>query len=220
MPTVNTAIQTSLYLTDSAGDPLTGADLGDFTATATRLGSTTTAQATISERSGGLYALSFTPTAAGFWELFVTYDDGTTARQFADTWEVTAANDAETITDAVAARLRRAVVTVTAPVSTTQTVTLMQGDDYLAADGRALEWTSTGWPDLTGAAVTWQVGLRGSETLYPVTVVDAATVRVELTTAQTNALTPRVVRTYQLVATLTNGSVVTLTHGELFVAPA
>lgn len=219
MPTVGTAIPDDFYLADTAGTAITGASAAAFTVTATRMGGAETATVTVSEDAGGWYLTTFTPTAAGRWALRVTYDDGTTSRIFSETYDVTEANDAETVAATVAARLRRQVVTVTAPVATTGTVELVQGDDYLAADGRALDWTSTGWPDLTGASVEWQVSLRGTETVYPASVVDADTVRVELTAEQTAALTPRQLRTYQLVATLPGGSIVTLTRGELFVEP-
>lgn len=69
-----------------------------------------------------------------------------------------------------------------------KTIYLTRGDDYLAADGRALEWDLDGAPDVTGATVTLTVGdlftASGS-------VVNSTTVRVELPNAKTVLLPKR-----------------------------
>jgi hypothetical protein len=44
------------------------------------------------------------------------------------------------------------VITVTTPLAVDgSTLSLVRGDDYLVAEGRALTFTSTGWEDLTSA---------------------------------------------------------------------
>ncbi|MBU2249537.1 MAG: hypothetical protein KKD77_22510, partial [Gammaproteobacteria bacterium] len=86
-------------------------------------------------------------------------------------------------------------------------VTTYRGDDYYNADGRALEWTSTSWPTLTGATITAVISgvctLTGS-------VVSASKVRLELTDAQTTAI-PEGDYAFQIYAALvTSGNIVTL----------
>jgi len=113
-------------------------------------------------------------------------------------------------------------VTVSSPVATGgRLLVLVRGDDYLAADGRALEWSSDDWPDLTGAAValtarsktTGEVALSAAG---EVTVAGAGsqTVRVELPTAATSLLSAGTARLeFDVQATLAGGSIVTLVLG-------
>src|SRR5258705_12039848 len=57
------------------------------------------------------------------------------------------------------------VVTLANPVSSTSEITIIQGDSYYNADGRALEWStdsSTTWPDLTGATITFTANKHAS----------------------------------------------------------
>lgn len=110
-------------------------------------------------------------------------------------------------------------ITVVSPVSKDGgTITLYRGDDYFAADGRALEWTDTGalWPDLTGATVNFKAG-----TLTKACVVVTATgvnkkVRVELSKTDINAL-PDPYYAFEIEATLANGHVITLATGKLYI---
>ena len=90
-------------------------------------------------------------------------------------------------------RVGAAPITVVSPVDPeTAGATVYQGRDYYAADGLALEWTSTTWPNLTAAtAVTFTV--NSTPVLTGVaTVVNAGQptqkLRVELSRAQTTAL--------------------------------
>lgn len=114
-------------------------------------------------------------------------------------------------------------VTVTSPVAETGAVEVFIGDSYQAADGRALQWAATGWPDLTGASITFEVHRTVSpyravlQTAGVVTVAGAATqeVRVELT----GTLTAGLVRgnyDYEVVATLASGGVLTLVRGPFY----
>lgn len=50
-------------------------------------------------------------------------------------------------------------ITVLGPVLDAETVTIIRGDDYLAADGRSLDFTYTSAADLTGASVSLLVGV-------------------------------------------------------------
>jgi hypothetical protein len=106
-------------------------------------------------------------------------------------------------------------VTVTGPVAEGGEVEIVKGDDYAAADGRALEWTSTTWPNLTGATITFRVlqQIRDDVLLTKagsvVTPTGTAKVRVELTAAETGALSAGGHR-FEVVATLSSGRVATL----------
>lgn len=94
----------------------------------------------------------------------------------------------------------------------TTAIELIQGDDYKAADSRAIIFTSaTGWPVLTGAAVVLRVG--GFKD-YNFSVTNATTVTRDFTAAETVLLTAGRYD-YQLIATLTNGDVVTIAQGLL-----
>lgn len=89
MPTVDTVLRDSLYLTDDAGTAITGADTNDFTSTATLMGSATTATVTVSEDANGFYFVDYTPDRLGVWRVVVEYDDGTTQRTFIRTHHIT-----------------------------------------------------------------------------------------------------------------------------------
>jgi len=104
------------------------------------------------------------------------------------------------------------LVSSTAPVDAEGNVRLTRGDDYYAADGRALEWSDDAWPNLTGGSVQFTV--RSPATLQVVGSIVVAgsglqTVRVELSRAQTAVLSsPRYV--FDLIATLADGNKATL----------
>jgi hypothetical protein len=93
-----------------------------------------------------------------------------------------------------------AALTVAGPVSVMSPVnpegdelTIVRGDDYQQVDGRAITWSNPNWPTLTGATVTLTIR-RKSTGLVELTVagivVDALTVRVELSKTLTGALVP------------------------------
>lgn len=103
-------------------------------------------------------------------------------------------------------------ITVQTPVdASVPSVTLIRGDSYFAADGRAITFTSSSWPDVTGATVVMKVnGLYD----YTFTVTNATTVTRDFTSAETNAYpNPGGSYDFQLIATLSNGRVVTLAEG-------
>ncbi len=115
-------------------------------------------------------------------------------------------------------------VTVVSPTASGgQLLTIVRGDDYLAADGRAPAWSSDDWPDLTAAAVqlTARDKTSGDVALSAageVTVAGAGdqTVRVELPTAATSVLRVGAQRyVFDVEATLAGGSVVTLVMGTV-----
>ena len=108
-------------------------------------------------------------------------------------------------------------VTIVSPVATDGTsITLIRGDDYLNADNRALTFSGDSWPTLTSGAVALIVDVNGTPTSYAGVITGAGECYVELTDTQTAALTPGTY-SYDLQATLSGGSVVTLVQGLLLV---
>ena len=111
-----------------------------------------------------------------------------------------------------------AQVTVTSPVASDGTsITVVRGDDYLNTDGRALTFTGATWPTLTAGTVALIVDTSGTPTSYSGVITAATSCYVELTTTQTTALSARRTYDYDLQATLSNGSIVTLVQGTLLV---
>lgn len=115
-------------------------------------------------------------------------------------------------------------VIVAGPFDEFATPEIVAGDDYAAADGRALEWVKTDgtWPNLTGATVTLLAHQqRGSASFSATGSIVVPTgagqkVRVPIlaaSTAQKDGL-----YNYQLLATLAgSGRKVTLALGDLIV---
>jgi len=144
-------------------------------------------------------------------------------------WRDGARLDAEL--DAIKAKtdtLGSGTVVVNAPLSTDgQTLTLVVGDDYYEADGRAIEFrpsTDGDWPDLTGAQVVLTVSTDYGQVLLSVagTVVNPTTnklVRFELSSTDTNNLRHGANK-FAVEATLANGHNVTLVaQGKCIVLP-
>jgi hypothetical protein len=119
--------------------------------------------------------------------------------------------------------LATSTVTVVGPVLSTGTISLVVGDSYKAVDGRAIAISSGGWPDLTGATITFTIKSKTGAvtTPYAGSVVTPnganAKVQIELTSAQTSAIADGL-WTYAFSAALANGDVVTLAGGTLKVS--
>lgn len=92
-------------------------------------------------------------------------------------------------------------VSVIAPVAVGGNVTTIQGDDYALADGRALVWPVMTTANIVGGTVAVVLQHAGS---YTGTVVDATTVRLELTRTQTRAI-PEGARRFQVIVTQAAG---------------
>jgi len=110
-------------------------------------------------------------------------------------------------------------VTVTNPVADSGDVTLYQGDDYAADDGRSLTFAVADATHALGLD-TATVKLKATQATWEAASVtstdDGYTVAFEPTAAQTAALTTRQ-QSYELEATLASGRVVTLAIGTLTV---
>lgn len=114
-------------------------------------------------------------------------------------------------------------ITVTAPVLASGDVEIVRGDDYLNADGRALEWSSDDWTplDLTSAqSVTFKANTRYMTTVFSkaATVLSDTEVRVELTHAETTLFAVgRNAYRFDLEAVLVSGDIITLAQGTMTV---
>ena len=98
-------------------------------------------------------------------------------------------------------------------------LTVVRGDDYLAADGRALDFLDElgVWPTLTGATIAFEMRNAASEvgTTAGSVIVGSGggkQVRVELSAAFTSARSTGEY-TYHVRGTLANGHVITLRNG-------
>lgn len=109
-------------------------------------------------------------------------------------------------------------ITTVSPVAQSGDVEIVRGDDYAAADARALDFTDTdaAWPDLTSATIV----LTAGGFTAPGTVVTAVgankKIRVELTDVQTLTLVQGAIR-FTIRATLSNANEVVLIQGNMVV---
>jgi hypothetical protein len=117
-------------------------------------------------------------------------------------------------------------ITIVSPVSPEGTLlTIVRGDDCTIAAGQAIEFTFSGCPDLTGAAVTLTIrhpATKAVELAKAGTVIVAGagpqTVRFEPTAAETNELTVGVeVLRFDVQATLASGAIRTPVRGNVTV---
>lgn len=114
---------------------------------------------------------------------------------------------------------------VTAVPSATQLV-LVAGDDYLAIDSRALDFTYSGYPDFTGASsVKLRITPINSPGILKLTltgsVLSSTSLRFEATRTQTATLDQSPL-SFEVEVTLADGSVITptaLSFGKVTVYP-
>lgn len=122
----------------------------------------------------------------------------------------------------VVSKLGGTTITVTAPVAAGGDVTIYIGDDYNNTDGRALDWSSAGWPDLTSATPITLTAYRATTAsadwsitgTAPTAGVGTQTVRFQPTNANTDDLRAGAF-TFQIEATLSSGRIVTLVEATL-----
>ena len=103
----------------------------------------------------------------------------------------------------------------TGPVSNTGDVEIIRGDDYYHADSRALTWSDTSWPVLTGGSILLTVRDKSDVALIENAagvVSGASECYVELTSTQTTVAAG--IWKFDLQATLASGHVVTLESGN------
>lgn len=114
------------------------------------------------------------------------------------------------LTDAAIAQLAGVEITLATDTQTdNSSLDIVQGCDYAAEDGTAKTWNITDTADLSGATATLTLKRGATSTDFDGTVTDTGTnawaIAVELTAAQTAALTAANDWTYSLVLTLANG---------------
>ena len=164
---------------------------------------------TVADLSDGRYQWAFTPATAGAHSAVLV---GSVSGDVPiNVVVVTAAQS-----DPVAAFLTRAV-TMTAPLNAaTGTMTVVRGDDYLHADGRAFTFDVSGFPSLSGDSVEWRAIREGRTRITKaLTVVDSDTARLELADTDTGKLRVGATYTYAVVNTDDD---VTLATGSLVVS--
>lgn len=199
---------------------------------------TAAAMTEYTSEGGAAYRYDYTPVAAGTYR-------GTASTAHADATQPivlignsTAIDDSggggatpEEISDAVwgadSRTLTGPTVTFSSPFDgNSENIILVRGDDYTTGDdGRALEWSGTNWPVLTGGSIALlmrSVSAPADVQSYAGTVVDVDTARVELTHTQTGALDVSSNRNqpayhFALVATLADATIVTLVRGNVVV---
>jgi hypothetical protein len=109
-----------------------------------------------------------------------------------------------------------ASISITSPVAVAgSTINIVRGDGYYSADGRALEFTDSGstWPSLTSASAF--VVIDGNAVLLTGSIIDAATIHVQMTEAQSGLLSVGE-HNYHLYVLLANGHTVTLARGIIY----
>lgn len=119
-------------------------------------------------------------------------------------------------------RIGTGAITVISPVALSGDITLISGDDYAAVDGRAIEWISADWPDLTGATIAFNTKTvvdTGAFTKAGVVVTPTGTkrVRVEFTNVETAAFNTSAPYKFDIQATLASGRIVTLVRSHMLV---
>jgi hypothetical protein len=148
-------------------------------------------------------------------------------------WTGTTAVDLGTIY----AEFAEAIIVVTSPVATDGSISLVQGDSYTTANGRALTWTvvTASLPDMTGAEVSIGLATPANykktgfesptlEVVGTITTNGANTIfTIELSAAQTAGLSTALdhncaeAYVYQLRVELSNGQLYTIQLGNVAV---
>lgn len=115
-------------------------------------------------------------------------------------------------------RIGPADITVVSPVSESGDITIVAGDSYVTAKGTALSWTSSDFPDLTGATLSFLVDTLEATPVCSNPGEAEQTITVELTAEQTATLSAvRRPYPFDIEATYTGGIVVTVVRGEVSV---
>ncbi len=159
---------------------------------------------------------------AGGQEVSVTLMSGDVVNQIRDALEEPLTLSIDGFTGNALSQLRALPVVTTTPVTQEKLVTLLAGDDYYQADGRALEFVNSSqtWPDLAGAELSLIIENGTSE----LTIEGEAGVtgweqwvRFEMGRNQTAGLMG--LYDYSVWAELGNGHEVTLVQGKFKVNP-
>lgn len=162
-------------------------------------------------------AVSRTLTAFGF-EVEATVDEEALAAAVVAAISEEGVVDEAAVAAAVVTALAALTITVQSPVASSGTITIYQGDDYVAAEGTSIAVTVavSGAPILTGATIR----LKLDEATWTATACTSDgtdwTITFEPDATATAALSAGT-RPYELEATLASGSVRTLSRGVFVV---
>jgi len=202
-----------LTLRTATGTPITGKVKADFALTYYVDGAdTATTAITITEvGSTGDYLL-YVPDAATNTDHTLIIEDGGSLGVAAGWQERATWPNRPDTADFISAG---GTLTYSGAVTPTGDVEIVRGDDYSNTDGRALNWTDASWPTLTGGTIAFSV--RDNEGIVLIdsiagVIVDASTIYVELTAAQTTVDPGK--HRFDVQATLVSGRVVTLQLGK------
>lgn len=113
-------------------------------------------------------------------------------------------------------RISTTGITLISQIATNGDIRVILGDDYLAVDNRAIGFSFTSCPVLTGGAIDFRVRAGTAVISLPGTVTGAASCRVEMTAAQIATIGAGV-WSFDLQSTLANGHVVTLVQALMIV---
>lgn len=229
---VGDSVTASFLWEDTDGAPLTALSPAP-TATLTAPDGTITAPTIAQRGSSPYFDVTVTLSSAGLWAIQAQCTDTDCATPYTEPVGILAtAESLEDVLDEVEAisaaiiGLSAGDVTVISPVDAADsTITIYRGDDYKAAESRRLSWTSSAWTayNITGATILFSARYkRATGALFTKagTVLDATTVAVELTNAETLALgLEGTTFAFDVQATLTNSDVVTLAWGDMFITP-
>jgi hypothetical protein len=114
-------------------------------------------------------------------------------------------------------------ITVVSPLSAGgEVLTLVVGDDYFHAHGRAIDFLSDDYPDLAGASCLLRILSRDTGAVVfslAGTIVDAKTLRFEIPRTETAKLTPAAVGTYVYSSRVifADGQIATEKRGQVLV---
>lgn len=183
------------------------------TSNATRLGTT------------NYFYRDYAVASAGTYLFYGTTNDANASRANTETGEAvvgqTWIQSISTILMQTANLASGEVVFVSPLDALTNKLTLIRGDDYKVAEGRALTWSSASWVTynlLTATSLKFRAKKKTGTTVFQKagTVVSSTEVRVELTSAETATFDIRHGSMYYDVeATLANGDIITLVIGSL-----
>ncbi len=112
-------------------------------------------------------------------------------------------------------RIGSNTITIVSPVADDGAISLIYGDDYLAVDGRALDFTGTTWPAITTSTIALKVQ-AATALSFAGSVLSASSCRVPLTATQVATIGVGV-WAYDLEATI-GTSAITLAQDYLTVA--
>lgn len=220
---------------DGNADPIAGATVTMTIRNAAGVAVVTSGAAT--ERtgeSGSYYEYIYTPVADTTYTAVASTNHASALQNWLLVGSATAEQDnsgggltAEEVWEWPVRTLTSPTLTFQAPFGPdAETLNLVRGDTYSdGVDNRPLQWSSAAWPVLTGGSVVLlmrSVSAPNDIQSFAGTIESATAVQVELTAAQTavfdvSSNVNQPAYHYTVVATLSDGGIVTLVRGNVIV---